>query len=132
MSTLNVEKKRKVLLVEDDLIIQIVHQNYLQELGCEVNLAGNGEAALAAMQNYYDLIFMDIGLPDILGTEVIKEFRKKYTQNKHVPIIVLTGFSSESNKEEFLAAGANDVAIKPIFLDQLENILIKHCTADNT
>jgi CheY-like chemotaxis protein len=133
MSILNTEKKRKILLVEDDLIVQIVHQNYLQELGCEVDLVGNGKAALAAIDNYYDLIFMDIGLPDILGTEIIKEFRKKYVKKKDVPIIVLTGFSSESSKQEFLASGANDVAIKPIFLDQLENILVRYCTpAENS
>ena len=69
--------KLKVLLVEDDEIVQIVHNNYLQALNCFVDIANNGQEALEKLNGTYDLVFLDMGLPDIHGMDVIKEFRKR-------------------------------------------------------
>lgn len=121
----NDKRKLKVLLVEDDNIIQIVHSSYLEKLGCDVDIVGLGKEALVKINNQYDIIFMDMGLPDIDGTILVKEFRKK--TGKHVPIIAITGYSSETSREDYLAAGTDDIAIKPVFLEQLESLLGKYC-----
>lgn len=125
----NNSKKIRVLLVEDDNIIQIVHSSYLEKLGCEVDIAGHGKEALDLMGNHYDIVFMDMGLPDIDGTILVKEFRKKTKHLKHIPIIAITGYSSESSRQDYLDAGTDDIAIKPVFLEQLEVLLGKYCSA---
>lgn len=120
-------KKIKVLLVEDDAIVQIVHNNYLQELNCLVDIASNGKEALEKLNGVYDLVFLDMGLPDIHGMDVIKEFRKRTLGKKQTPIISLTGYSAESSKQDFIKAGVEEVMIKPVFLEQLEKIIQKYC-----
>lgn len=120
------DNKLKVLLIEDDAIVRIVHMNFLEELGYEVDIACHGTEALTMVDNPYDLILMDMGLPDILGTEVVKEFRRRLTKEKRTPIIALTGYSSESSKLDFLASGIDEVIIKPVFFEQLEQILLQY------
>jgi hypothetical protein len=120
-------KRYKALLIEDDNIIQIVHSSYLQKLGCEVDIARHGKEALDLIHNPYDIIFVDMGLPDIDGTILVKEFRKR-AFNQHIPIIAITGYKSESSRQDFLAAGTDDIAIKPVFLEQLEVLLEKYCS----
>jgi PAS domain S-box-containing protein len=119
-------KKLKILLVEDDAFVEIIHRNYLEKLVETIHVARNGQEALEKLKDNYDLIFMDMGLPDISGKDVLINYRKR--KNKHrTPIISLTGYSSESNKQEFITAGANEVMIKPVFIEQLENVIQKYC-----
>lgn len=119
--------KLKVLLVEDDEIVKIVHNNYLQELDCFVDIASNGKEALEKLNSTYDLVFLDMGLPDIHGIDVIKEFRKRTRGKKQTPVVSLTGYGAESSKQEFMSAGVDDVMVKPVFLEQLEKIIQKYC-----
>jgi len=116
-----------VLLVEDDEIVQIIHNNYLEELNCHVDVAINGKEALERLNRTYDLVFLDMGLPDIHGIDVIKEFRKRTLGKKQTPVISLTGYGSESSKREFIDAGVDEVIVKPVFLEQLEKIIQKYC-----
>jgi two-component system aerobic respiration control sensor histidine kinase ArcB len=111
-----------VLLIEDDAIVRIVHSSFLEELGCKVEIACHGTEALTKVNNQYDIIFIDIGLPDMLGTDVVKQFRKN-SNNQHTPIVALTGYSSESNKKDFLASGINQIAIKPVLYEELKKIV---------
>jgi CheY-like chemotaxis protein len=120
------KKKLKVLLIEEDAIVRIVHKSFLEKLNYEVEIACNGTEALENVNDYFDLILMDMGLPDILGTEVVKEFRRRLSKEKAVPIIALTGYSSETSKRDFLAVGVDEVVIKPVFFEQLDQILIQH------
>lgn len=122
--------KLKILLVEDDAIVEIIHKNYLESLVETLHIARNGHEALEKLNDHYDLVFMDMGLPDISGKDVIIKIRKKM-KNKHIPIVSLTGYGSESNKQEFLNAGADEVMIKPVFIDQLKEIIEKYCNKDN-
>ncbi len=117
----------KVLLVEDDAIVQIIHKNYLEQLVGTVEIANNGKEALALMNNDYDLIFMDMGLPDIHGTDVVKEFRERTLGKSHVPIVSLTGYGSASSQQEFLKSGVDQVIIKPVFIEQLEKVIKQYC-----
>jgi len=115
----------RILLVEDDMIVQIVHQKYLEKLVGNVQLATSGGEALNRLTNEaYDLVFMDMGLPDLHGIEVVSQVRKL---KKTVPIVALTGYGNESAIEEFLNAGVDEVMVKPVFLPQLERVIKKYC-----
>ena len=74
----------------------------------------------------YDILFIDIGLPDIGGFDLIKTIRKNYFPHQHIPIIALTGYAENEERLKCLAAGADEVAIKPITKMELSEILKKH------
>ena len=102
----------KILLVEDSKIIQRVHSLLLQALGYTVELVATGKKAIMAVKNCnYDLVLLDIGLPDISGLNVLKHIRLKL--KSHVPVVVLTAQGNEI-KRECINAGANDFLIKPL------------------
>jgi CheY-like chemotaxis protein len=116
-----------VLLVEDAPIIQFTHQSYLTKMGFTVECAPNGTQAIQMFeQNNYALVLLDIGLPDISGIEVCRSMRAN-KKNIRIPIIVITGEDPEI-VTNCLIAGANEVAFKPITLQELQKLLKKHIT----
>jgi two-component system, sensor histidine kinase and response regulator len=116
-----------ILLVEDNLLIQIVHKHLLEELGYTVDVAATAEKCLAMLTNNYDLLLIDIGLPDMSGFELMQKIRSSTeTLTKNTPIIVLTGYSEEEERQHCLRAGANDVATKPISKATLAKLLDKY------
>lgn len=123
---------KKVLLVEDDLIVQRVHQMMLTKMNCHVDIAANGEDALKLQtQIKYDIIFVDIGLPDIPGFELIKKLKMMNDDNHYtIPIIALTGYAGNSEKEACLNAGAVEVVYKPIINSTLRSLL-NRCNLTN-
>jgi two-component system aerobic respiration control sensor histidine kinase ArcB len=125
------EKKSKphtyrALLVEDDTLIQIVHRQMLEELDCKVDIAECASKAITMLHQSYDIIFVDIGLPDMNGFELIKMMREKYLLNANIPIIALTGYSEENERLQCLLAGANQVAVKPISKAALGILIEQH------
>lgn len=113
--------KAYVLLVEDVPIIQTVHARLLRKLNCEVDLAVNAEEALNLYQkNKYDLILLDLGLPDKNGIEVCQIIRQR---NNEIPIIALTTNSFEI-REQCLNAGMNYFIQKPTDEKTLKEILL--------
>jgi len=123
-ATKNENYQPHILLVEDDEIVQRVHYLMLKQAGYEVEVAKNGEQALTKFNNHsYDLIFMDIGLPDITGFDVVREIRRRENDGQHIPIIGLTGYSDEEDRKHCLAAGMNAVAVKPVKPNELKKFL---------
>jgi len=105
----------KILLVEDNLINQRVTMHLLKELGCVADIADNGVYAIKLFKkNDYDIILMDIGLPDMDGCTVTKKIRAIEKKNHHVPIIALTAYASEDDRQKCLGAGMDNVLTKPI------------------
>lgn len=117
-------KSIKVLLIEDDPIIQFIHKKMLSELGCTVEVVAYGRDALQKVDQYH-LIFVDISLPDMSGFDVIKALRSK-PDTEHLPIIALTVFTGKQEKTTSLAAGANEFASKPISRSRLKKLLQKY------
>jgi two-component system, OmpR family, aerobic respiration control sensor histidine kinase ArcB len=114
----------KVLIVEDDKVIQLVHRKLLEKLNCIVETAERGDIAIEMTKNnQYDLIFMDIGLPRVSGVDVIKHIRQRNDESSKTYIIAVTGYSSDEDKQAFMEAGADEIAIKPIEYGSLETIL---------
>lgn len=117
-----IEKKCRVLLVEDNPIVQKVHRNILEKIGCEVDLAENGCDALVKSKNLYDLIFMDIGLPGMDGLQVTTYIRQ-FNSDAHIPIITLTAYGDEEAKANSLAAGSDEVITKPVSFFEFLRVL---------
>ncbi len=110
----------RVLVVEDNPTIQRIHQQLLSSLGCQVDCVSSGKQALR--QIYYDLILLDIGLPDISGETVIETVCAKEVERKSLPIIVVSAHGKE-NEKAYLDLGANHVFSKPITKEQLQSLL---------
>jgi two-component system sensor histidine kinase/response regulator len=115
VSTAFADINARILLVEDNLINQRVTLHFLKELGCSADVAHNGILALKLFKkNTYDLILMDIGLPDMDGFMVCQKIRALERKDQHIPIIALTAYASENDKQKCLNAGMDNVLTKPI------------------
>jgi two-component system aerobic respiration control sensor histidine kinase ArcB len=112
-----------VLLIEDDALIQIIHKQMLEELHCKVDVTDSAKKALQMLSDKYDILFVDIGLPDITGFELIKRIRQINKKMEQIPIVVLTGYSDENEYQRCIQAGANQVAIKPVSIETLREII---------
>lgn len=106
----------KILVVEDDRAVRNLISTTLQINDYEYDLAIDGKNALQLMTSKkYDIVFIDLGLPDIDGIEIIKKFRDFST----TPIIVISARTHDEDKIEALDAGADDFLTKPFNVDEL-------------
>jgi two-component system KDP operon response regulator KdpE len=106
----------RILLVDDEIAIQRSLGPLLQTHGYEVELASAGSAALKlAVEHSPDLIVLDLGLPDLDGTEVCRRIR----ETSKVPIIVLSARGGEADKVRALDLGADDFVTKPFGPEEL-------------
>ena len=111
----------KILLAEDNPINQKVAARMLERLGHVLTFANNGKEALArAKTQNFDLILMDVQMPEMDGLEATRAIRDWEAGKSHVPIIALTAHAMESHREECLAAGMDSYLAKPIRFDQLK------------
>jgi PAS domain S-box-containing protein len=115
----------RILLVEDNAINQILAQRLVQMRGDQIVVAGNGREALAALdREKFDLILMDVQMPEMSGIEVtqaIREIEKK--TGGHVPIIATTASAMKEDREHCLAAGMDAYISKPIERDLFFNTI---------
>lgn len=118
--------KLHVLLVEDNIVNQKVASIMLTKLGCTLDVANNSREAIHyAHSNRYDLIFMDIGLPDVDGLMTTREILKLKTKYKTPPVIALTAHAFEEDRERCYEAGMQDVVTKPLARETLQDVLIR-------
>jgi DNA-binding response OmpR family regulator len=107
----------RILLVEDNERLSEAIKESLYKAGFEVDAVAEGEEALSVTRHQpYDLIILDLGLPDIDGVKVLEELRG---QKNPVPILILTARDSLSDKIAGLNSGADDYMIKPFEVDEL-------------
>lgn len=105
----------QVLLVEDDEINQRFANMLLHDLGCMVDIAASGREAIDKLEHgRYDLVFMDIGLPDYDGFELTKVIRRTIPKADDLPIIAMTAHAFARDKRRCIRAGMDDVVIKPV------------------
>ncbi|MGL9751068.1 MAG: aerobic respiration two-component sensor histidine kinase ArcB [Symbiopectobacterium sp.] len=103
-----------VLLVEDIELNVVVARSVLEKLGSSVEVAMTGQEALMMFDpDEFDLVLLDIQLPDMTGLDVASELRKKYAGQNVPPLIALTA-NVLSDKKEYLDAGMDDVLSKPL------------------
>ncbi|RTL12306.1 MAG: response regulator [Flavobacteriaceae bacterium] len=119
--------EKKVLLVEDNKINQMITQKMLEKRGISCKIIDNGEDAIEeAKINNYDLILMDVHLPGINGTEATSEIRKF---NTCTPIVALTAISLNENREMLLSYGMNEVITKPFEPEHFYKVVTKYLTS---
>ena len=111
----------RVLLAEDNLVNQKVARRILEKEGYLVSVAGSGKAALdLVLQQTFDLIFMDVQMPEMDGIEATRTIRENEKRTgQHIPIIALTAHAMSGDRERCVAAGMDGYASKPIRLDEL-------------
>lgn len=111
--TITIMAKEKILIVEDDKdIVELLRYNLEQE-HYKISVAFNGQKAIDNVRRHApDLVLLDLMLPEIDGLEVCK-ILKKDTKTSHIPIIMLTAKSTESDKIVGLELGADDYITKP-------------------
>lgn len=108
----------KILIVEDDSDIARLVQLQLKDIGYESDIIENGQQALESLSqaHEYDLVILDIMLPDCDGLTICEQLRLK---NQHIPILMLTARSSEYDRVAGLETGADDYLTKPFSFIEL-------------
>jgi signal transduction histidine kinase/DNA-binding response OmpR family regulator/streptogramin lyase len=113
-----------ILIAEDNRINQMVIRKTLGRLGFEPVIVENGREVLEEVQqNHYDIVLMDIQMPEMDGLEATRQIRK--IMGKHPVIIAMTANAMQSDKEECLAVGMDDYISKPIKVNELKEKLEK-------
>ena len=113
----------RILVAEDNLINQQVILSILRKLGVTTDIAGNGRDAVEMTANTpYDLILMDVQMPEMDGLEATRHIRDRGQQ---VPIIALTAYAMQGDQDVCLAAGMNDYLPKPVLPQALVEMLIR-------
>lgn len=116
--------RKHILLAEDNRVNQLVAKKMLMSLGYNVDLAENGTIALElARNNDYDLIFMDIQMPEMNGLDATIAIRQLHGSHGKTPIIALTAHAMHEDIDACKDAGMDDYLSKPIKLDHLEMML---------
>jgi len=114
-----------ILLVEDNAVNQLVALRLLEKYGHTVSVAVNGRKALEELEKEsYDLILMDIQMPEMNGWEATQAIREKeISTGAHVPIVAMTAHAMKGDEERCLAAGMDAYLTKPINMQELLAVL---------
>ncbi|MEM7656227.1 MAG: response regulator [Bacteroidota bacterium] len=116
----------KLLLAEDNLVNQKVAQRMFSKLGYQIKVVGDGRKALeAAKETPFDIIFMDMQMPDLDGIQATRAIRRELPPNEQPQIIAMTANAMSSDRERCLAAGMNDYLSKPFKKEDLRKMIIQ-------
>ena len=122
-------KDIEILLVEDNRMNQALAKSRLSSWDCKCDIAENGKIALEKLENnVYDLILMDIQMPEMDGYQTTKRIRKLRSPICEIPIIAMTAHASSSDEQKALKAGMNDYISKPFNPETLYNKIIRNTT----
>ena len=112
---------KKALVVEDNEINQIVTSKMLENMGFSIDIANDGVEAVSMVNKFnYDMVFMDLQMPNMDGFEATKKIREF---NKTIPIIALSAAVMDKDKELTSLAGMNKHLAKPLIKEELEKVL---------
>ena len=112
---------KKVLIAEDSSVIQNIAKKVLEFQNFDITSAKNGKEVLSKMANeHFDIILMDINMPQMDGMECAKQIRALTdTTKSQIPIIAITGNAKNYSMDDFKAVGINEYIPKPIDFDSL-------------
>jgi CheY-like chemotaxis protein len=114
----------RILLAEDNAVNQKLALRLLGRMGYAADVANNGAEALAALESdAYDVVFMDVQMPEIDGLEATRQARARWPERK-LRIVAMTANAMEGDREMCLAAGMDDYVSKPIRPDALAAALV--------
>ncbi|MGC9373561.1 MAG: response regulator [Bacteroidales bacterium] len=117
------KKDIKILLAEDNIINQRVAQTIFKNLGYEITIAQNGKECVDKIkENTFDIVFMDIMMPEKDGLEATAEIRSMGYQ---LPIIAMTANAREEDKTQAFNSGMNDYLAKPVRIEEIKKVLVR-------
>lgn len=106
-------RKTKILIVEDDAVQATLMAQILSQFGCEVWAVHTGKKGMElALENKFDLIALDIRLPDINGIEIGKELKQRHV-SRQTPVVLVSGNFGEEDMRQSFESGAADFIQKP-------------------
>ena len=115
-------QKARILIVDDELIIRESLLGWLKKSGHDVRAVDGGQAALKLMEEaYFDLVFLDVMMPDVGGLDILKTVKSHYPD---VMVVMITAFGSVENAVQAMKLGANDYLMKP-FDPELLSVLVE-------
>lgn len=121
----NTNKHLKILLAEDNRMNQLVARRIFEKIGYTIDMADNGILALEKMEMQdYDLVFMDIQMPEMDGLQATRNILERYGDNAP-PVIAMTANVLSENEQECKEAGMKDFLSKPFTIERLEAIINK-------
>ena len=114
----------KILLAEDNLVNQKLALRLLQQMGYRADVAANGIEAIEAIERQrYDVVLMDVQMPEMDGLEASRRITAKWKVQERPRIVAMTANAMQGDREECLAAGMDDYVTKPIRVDELVRAL---------
>src|SRR5210317_1178616 len=115
--------KPKILVVDDERSHRKMIEAVLSAESYEIAQADNGQAAIDAVtEKFYDLVIMDIRMPELGGIEALKKIK---TISPGIPIIIMTAYASVGTAVDALKSGASDYLTKPLDIEELKILVAK-------
>ena len=110
--------KKKILVVDDEVMVRVVLRKILIKEGYKVLCARDGESAIKKIENEtFDLVLLDLKMPGIDGIETLEKIRKI---NKNIPVILISGYLTNEKVERATKLGISNYIEKPFNLDEVE------------
>ena len=123
LSDQEIQKGLRILLAEDNLVNQKVAIKMLERLGYTADIAADGREVLAALESrHYDVVLMDVQMPEMDGLEATRSIRSTACHQPY--IIAMTAHAMKGDREECLDAGMNDYISKPVRIEELKAALM--------
>ena len=122
----------RILMAEDNATNQKLALRLLERLGYRADVTGNGLEAIEALQRRsYDVVLMDVQMPELDGLEATRRIRSEFSESTQPYIIAMTANAMQGDREACLAAGMDDYVSKPIRIESLVNALSKGRSLDS-
>ena len=128
--TMETKGKIKILVAEDDAFNQYLIEKMFGENNYEIVIVNDGSEVFREIKKSdFDVLLMDVNMPNMDGIEATKKIRKKEVKTgKHIPIIGISAFSDEDERDNYLAIGMDDFLPKPFIEKNLKDV-VKRCLA---
>lgn len=118
----------KILIVEDETPVAMMMVHVLSQAGCDVQVANTGEKGMKlAQENKFDLIALEIDLPDTSGFEICSELKQRH-YSRRTPIVFISGQPCENDRQRSLELGAVDYISKPFDAPGFVPRILSHIT----
>ncbi len=114
----------RILLAEDNVVNQKLAVRMLERMGYRADVAANGLETIDALRiGHYDMIFMDVQMPELDGLQATRAIRREFSPAQQPYIVAMTANAMQGDREECLAAGMDDYVSKPIDVKELQRVL---------
>ncbi|MGV2643842.1 response regulator, partial [Clostridium perfringens] len=122
----------KILIAEDNEVNQLVLKKMIEKLGYNSTTVQNGLEAVEALERYsYDIVFMDIQMPFMDGTEAVRAIKESATSEKEPYIVAVTAHAIKGDREKYLGMGMDEYVSKPVSMNVISAIIDKFLAERN-